>query len=60
MSNLYTLGIDMNAMINKAQYFKSQNLIDDLNNLKKQNVYIFSGTADLVTSTSYFIFKQLN
>lgn len=48
----------MNAMIKKAQYFMTQNLIDDLNNLKKQNVYIFSGTADLVTSTSKLIFQQ--
>lgn len=51
MSNLLTLGIDMNAMVNKVQSYKAQNLVDDLENLKNQNVYIFSGTADLVTST---------
>ena len=42
----------MSSMVAKAQSYKAQNLIDDLANLKNHNVYIFSGIADIVTSTS--------
>jgi hypothetical protein len=45
------MGPDAHALLEKAKVFARSGLIDDLGNLKKQKVYLFSGKADHVVIT---------
>lgn len=45
------LGPDAAALLAQAKLFSQAGLIDDLGNLKKQKVYLFSGRADQVVKT---------
>ena len=47
--------ININVLTNNVKIFWQNNYIDDPNNLKNHNVYIFSGSKDTVVSKSRFI-----
>ena len=42
--------ININVLTNNVKIFWQNNYIDDPNNLKNHNVYIFSGSKDTVVS----------
>lgn len=58
MSSLF--GININILTNKISSFWQQNLIDNPDNLKNHNVYIFSGSRDTVVAQSIPFFNLKN
>ena len=50
--------INVNGLVSKVSLYQSQNLVDDVSNLKNDYVYIFSGTLDNTVKNSIkFLFK---
>lgn len=51
MSGLLS-SINVNALVSKVSLYQSQNLVDDVSNLKNDYVYIYSGTLDNTVKNS--------